>query len=119
MEKLTEEQIKAFAELYRKQATKEELDELFDVIRKGDKKACFWINAIEIVLTYLALGLIWYNYGFGLAICIWMLSLSQVIGILKAEAKGNAISRLYKRRENLTLESIIEEASDKWQSKKK
>lgn len=119
MEKLSEEQIKAFADLYKKQATKKELDELFYVMRKSDKKASFWINAIEIALTYVALGLIWYNYGFGLSVCIWMLSVSQVIGILKAEAKGNAISRLYKRRENLTLESIIEEASDKWQSKKK
>jgi hypothetical protein len=118
MEKLSEEQIKSFAKLYHKQATKKELDELFDVMRKSDKKASFWINAIEIALTYLALGLIWYNYGFGLAICIWMLSVSQVIGILKAEAKGNAISRLYKRRENLTVESIIEELNDKWVTKK-
>jgi hypothetical protein len=118
MEKLSEEQIKSFAELYKKQVTKKELDELFDVMRKFDKKASFWINTIEIALTYVSLGLIWYNYGFGLSICIWMLSLSQVIGILKAEATGNAISRLYKRRENLTVESIIEELNDKWQSKK-
>ena len=118
MGKLSEEQIKALADLYKKHATKKELDELFEGMRKADKKASFWINAIEIALTYVALGLIWYNYGFGLAISVWMLSLSQVIGILKAEAIGNAISRLYKRRENLTLESIIEEANDKWQSKK-
>lgn len=119
MKKLSEQEIKNYAEWYKSQATKEELQSLLDSMAKSDKKARNWIYAVEIVLTYLGLGLIWYNYGWGLALCIWMINVAQVIGILKAEAKGNAISRLYKREGNVTIEAIIEEANDKWESKKK
>lgn len=117
MGKLTQEDIKLFAKSYKEQTSEKEVKQMIDEVTKSDKKVRRWFNITEIVLTYLALGLIWYNYGFGLSICIWMLSVSQVIGILKAEGKGNAISRLYRRENNVTVESIIEEHSDKWQSK--
>lgn len=117
MKKLSEEEIKNYAEWFKARATKEEIQQLIDGVTKSDKKVRKWLNRFEIFITYLALGLIWYNYGFGLAICLWLLNVSQVIGILKAEAKGNAISRLYKREDKVTIESIIEEQGEKWQSK--
>lgn len=113
MAKLTSKEIQDFKKIIFENLSEADLKEVTDKLAKKDDKYRKWIRRFELLLFYSAIGLICYNYGFGLALCIWMIQIAQTIGVVRAVANKKSLYKLFERQgKPVTIDSILEDAED-------